>query len=235
MNPQNPALARAMVFVPEGTASSGTALSYEAPFDFPAIQALAGAIEQLKLPPRAAPATVPQIVGVPEQQVIEKLKKYVKAYSTVDVRLTMETVPVGQMVSLTRIVRGYKYKQIRPLFELFTAAQLNRFETAEVRYAPNAGTLVTPPVLECTGNRYVLVQGNTRAAYCMKNGIDEMRCCVVRGIATPLPSDQRIELKNVLIGGRTVSVEDRYGGGIDKDYRAIELATHNPKETLLNV
>ena len=88
-------------------------------------------------------------------------------------------------------------------------------------------------MLEFTGERYVLIQGNTRAAFCYKNGIDEMRCYVVRGHATPLPSDQRIELKNVLIGGRTLTVEDRYGG-IDKDFHAIEWATHHPKETLLD-
>jgi len=118
VNPQNQALARAMVFVPEGMAPAGTALRYEAPFDLPAIQALAGAIDQLKLQPAPARATVPQIVGVPEQQVVEKLKRYVKAYSTADVKCTMETVPIGRMVSLTRLVRGYKYKQIRPFFEL---------------------------------------------------------------------------------------------------------------------
>jgi len=136
------------------------------------------------------------------------------------------------MISLTRLVRGYKYKQIRSLFDLFVTAKLECFETAEVRYAPKLSTLITPPVLEYTGDRYILVQGNTRAAFCYKNGIQEMRCCVVRGLATPLPSDQRIELRNVLIGGRTLSVADRYGSGIDKDYRAIEWATHHPKDTL---
>ena len=235
VNPDDQALARAIVFTPEGAAQPGTALRYEAPFDLPVIQSLSVALDNLRKPQAVSgPGSTPQIVGVAEQQVMERLKRNVKAYSTSGVKVAMETLKIGEMISLTRLVRGYKYKQIRSLFELFGTAKLECFETAEVRYAPGLSTLITPPVLEYTGDCYVLVQGNTRAAFCYKNGIEEMRCCVVRGLVTPLPSDQRIELRNVLIGGRTLSVEDRYGSGIDKDYRAIEWATHPPKETLLN-
>ncbi len=105
----------------------------------------------------------------------------------------------------------------------------------EVRYTDQLSTLVTPPVVEFSGGRFILVQGNTRALYCHRNGIDELRCVVVRDHKAPLPSTQRIELSDVLIGGRTISTVDRYGGDIDKDYRNIEWATHNPGETLLDV
>jgi predicted acylesterase/phospholipase RssA len=233
LNPDDQALARAVVFVPEGAVPDGTALRYDAPFDLPVIQSLYAGLPAV-IKAQANMASPPQIVGIPEQQVSDKLRRYVKAYSTAGVKIAMETVPISKMISLSRIVRGYKYKQISPFFEMFKAAKLDWFETVEVRYSPKLSTLITPPVLEFTGDRYVLVQGNTRAAFCHKNGIDEMRCYVVRGHMTPLPADQRVELKNVLIGGRTLSVEDRYGGAIDKDYRAIEWATHHPKETLLN-
>jgi hypothetical protein len=111
-------------------------------------------------------------------------------------------------------VRGYKFKQIQQLFDLFDRAGMNCFDTAEVRYTDRLGTFVTPPVVEFTGGRFILVQGNTRALYCFRNGIEDLRCIVVRDHRAPLPSNQRIELSDVLIGGRTISTADRYGGDI---------------------
>ena len=142
LNPDDQALARAVVFAPEGTAPSGTALRYEAPFDLPVIQSLFAGLGAV--PPPQAILPQPQIVRVSEQQVAEKLKRYVKAYSMTGVKVAMETVPISKMVSLTRLVRGYKYKQIRPFFELFEAAGLEHFEAAQVRYSPKLGTLITP-------------------------------------------------------------------------------------------
>ena len=129
----------------------------------------------------------------------------------------METVRLDSIVLMTRLVRGFKFKQIQTLFDLFKNANLAFFDAAEVRYAEGLSTFVTSPVVEYSGGRYILVQGNTRALYCYKNGIEELRCVVVRDHTTPLPSDQRISLKDVLIGDRTISTTDRYGGDIDKD------------------
>ena len=36
----------------------------------------------------------------------------------------------------------------------------------------------------------------------------------------------------MLIGDRTLTVHDRYGADIDRDYRQIELASHHPEVTL---
>jgi hypothetical protein len=180
-------------------------------------------------------AVTPKIVAIPEQVGLEKLKKHVGAYVNDDVQLSMETVPLESIFLMTKYVRGYKYKQIAQLFNLFSKAALRRFESAEVQYGDGLGTIVTPPVVEFTGGRYFIVQGNTRALYCHKNDISGLRCVAVRNAGMPLPSNQQIPLKDVIIGGRNISTEDRFGGSIDSDYRGIEQATHIPEDTLKDV
>ncbi len=145
----------------------------------------------------------------------------------------MELVNFDAMVLLTKLIRGYKYKQIGELFSLFDHHKLDCFEAAEVRYNQTLSSIITPPVVEYSGGQYILVQGNTRVLHGFKNGLTELRCVVVRNHTTPLPSPNRYKLKEVLIGGRTISIHDRYGSDIEKDYRNIEWATHHPDETLL--
>jgi predicted acylesterase/phospholipase RssA len=237
LDPENEALARAILVAPElpGADDEIRAVRYQAPLDFPAIQAMWGSLRPTFQQERETIQPVLRISPVAERIIIEKLQRYVPAYATAGARLSMETVALRSMLSLTKLVRGYKFKQIQQLFDLFNRAGINCFDTAEVRYTDQLSTFVTPPVVEFTGGRFILVQGNTRALYSYRNGIEDLRCIVVRDHRAPLPSNQRIELSAVLIGGRTVSTVDRYGGNIDRDYRNIEWATHNPEETLLDV
>jgi hypothetical protein len=237
LNPEDEGLARAIVVAPEspGTDDEIKAVYYHAPLDSPAIRAMWASLRPTFQQARETIQTNLRLSPVSEITIIEKLQKHVSAYATVGAQLSMERVPLNLMLSLTKLVRGYKFKQIEQLFEFFDRAGVKHFDAAEVRYTDQLSTLVTPPVVEFSGGRFILVQGNTRALYCHRNGIDELRCVVVRDHKAPLPSTQRIELSDVLIGGRTISTVDRYGGDIDKDYRNIEWATHNPGETLLDV
>lgn len=233
-NPADEALGCAVVVVPESFGTEDVAVRYRAPFDFPAIQALWNSIKPLIQADPLKLNITPRICGVSENLILEKLRRHVKPYAMQGTRLSMETIPLDSIMLLSRFVRGFKFKQIQQLFDLFEREGLRYFEAAEVRYTDQLATLVTPPVVEYTGGRHILVQGNTRALYCHKSDIKEIRCVVVQDHSTPLPSNQRIELRDVLIGGRTISTADRYGGDIDKDYRNIEWATHIPDETLLD-
>jgi hypothetical protein len=147
--------------------------------------------------------------------------------------LGLETVRTDSLVSLSRLVKGYKYQQMHWLGRRFNKADLPLFEPALVTYEGGAQTIVTPPVVELTGGKHILVQGNTRALQCLKQGISELRCVVVRRVGVALPAQQRIALRHVLVGGRTLSTKERYGQDIDKDFRQIEWATHHPEETLV--
>lgn len=235
LNPDDEERAKAIIVCPDLVGDDLVAVRYEGRFDFPAISALwKTACQFITNDPKKLNAS-PELRRVDESKILDKLRQFVPAYSTAGTKLSMERVRVESLELLTKFVRGYKFKQIQQMFELYAGRNLDPFDAAEVHYKEDFSTLVTPPVAEDTGKAYVLVQGNTRALYCLKNDIAEFRCVVVRNQQTPLPSTQRVALKEVLIGGRTISTIERYNGPIDKDYRNIEWATHHPKYTLTGV
>jgi predicted acylesterase/phospholipase RssA len=235
LNPDHATFARAIIRIAATPQNSNAAIRYRAPVDTSAISTLAMSILRMWRNDPHVRAVTPKIVSISEQVVLEKLRKHVGAYVKNDTQLSMETVPLESIFLMTKYVRGYKYKQIVQLFNRFYKASLRHFESAEVNYGDGFGTVVTPPVVEFTGGRYFIVQGNTRALYCYKNDIPELRCVTVRNAGMPLPSNQQISLKSVIIGGRNISTEDRFGGSIDPDFRDIEHATHIPDETLKDV
>ena len=130
-------------------------------------------------------------------------------------------------------MREYKYQQIKSLHGMFKAANLDPFDVAVVKYISGKETIVTPPVVEASGDSFYLIQGTTRAVYCVREGIQSIRCLVVRGLSDALPSSRRVPIRDVLVGGRTLSMADRYGQKIDADFRHIEYAVHYPSETLI--
>jgi predicted acylesterase/phospholipase RssA len=233
LNPDDQAHARAIIYCPDLYGDETVAIRYKAPYDFTSIRALWQVTQPLMRNDNDKLNVAPTLRRTSELKVLDDLRKFVPAYSTAGTQLSMETIPVTSLTLLTKFVRGFKYKQIEHLFDLFTSEGFSCFETAEIQYTGVLSTVVTPPVVEASGGGYIVVQGNTRALYCYKNEIPELRCVVVRNHSTPLPSSNRVSLREVLIGGRTLSTIERYNGPIDKDYRAIEWATHRPNETLI--
>ena len=155
-------------------------------------------------------------------------------FPTLEARFTWEVNKISliDLISMSKVVKGFKYQQIGYLEKLFVRRGLRPFQLAVVRYADGTETIVTPAVVEAAGTRQVLIQGNTRATYCYKKRIEEIDCVMVRNVSVPLPSNQRIPVEHMLIGDRTLTVHDRYGADIDRDYRQIELASHHPEVTL---
>jgi hypothetical protein len=175
----------------------------------------------------------PSLVETTSDELVSRLKKYVKPYGHVGVSLNVNRVPVNSLISLSKVVKGYKYHQIGYLEQLFIRHGLMPFQLALVKYPNGSYTIVTPAVVESSGGQHILIQGNTRGVFCHRKDIENMECVVVQNVSIPLPSDQRIPVRHMLIGGRTLSTHDRYGTDIDKDYRQIELAAHHPQVTLV--
>lgn len=207
------------------------ARKYEAPSDGAVIRSLQATIEGLGDEPTES-GEPPTLHATTSDELIRRLRRYVLPYGENNIQLDVTNVPLKDIVSLSKVVKGFKYRQIAYLEKLFLDRGLRPFQLAVVRYANGMETIVTPPVVEATGTAHMLIQGNTRATYCHKNGIEEMECVVVRQVNVPLPSRQRIPVPHMLIGGRTLTVHDRYGGEIDRDYRHIEQASHHPEVTL---
>jgi predicted acylesterase/phospholipase RssA len=225
---------RAVIYNDDSHSGNLIGRMYQAPLDQPVIVALANQLKQSSPDLKRRPSKI-TLRSVPENEVLGKLRRNVAAYGN-QVVLSTETIGLDRIIAMTNIVKGYKFRQIEEIFKLYARYEMTLFEPAAIYYDDELWTIATPPVVEqISADQYVIVQGNTRVLYALKSGMRELRCIVAKNLSTPLPTQQKIPLRNVLIGSTTVSVVDRYGSSIDRDFRNIEEATHLPSETLNSV
>jgi predicted acylesterase/phospholipase RssA len=228
IDPQNETDSSGLIYMEDTVSGEVRAIKYAAPEDHPAIRSLYSALGPMESP---IEVQLPTLERVSDLELQQKLKDHVSQYALASMQ--MQSVNVCDLVALSSLVREYKYQQIKSLHAMFKAADLDPFDVAIVRYASGKQTIVTPPVVEAAGDKFYLIQGTTRALFCVREGIETIRCLVVRNPSAPLPSQRRTPIRDVLVGGRTLSTTDRYGQTIDADFRRVEYAVHFPTETLI--
>src|SRR5262245_44689076 len=89
--------------------------------------------------------------------------KMVSQYSRVGVHLSIESVQVSSLVALASYVHEYKYRQFQHWIPEFKRENLRLFESAAVELAGSAKSIITPPVVEDAGGKFVLIEGSTRS------------------------------------------------------------------------
>src|SRR5262249_54928323 len=148
-DPGDRARAQAIIVV-DGISDNADAIKatrYSYAQDFSVIRSLHASIAaHLPAPEIKSPA--PVLEQGSTEDLIRRLRRHVKAYSQGSTQLQIETVPIQSLVSLSRIVKGFKYRQARFLCQDLTQAHLSLFDPAIVRYADGSETIVTPPVVE---------------------------------------------------------------------------------------
>ena len=209
------------------------AVRYRSPFDYAMIRSMQDSIESIPMTLLSDFGRPPRIAATTSADLITRLKRFVTPYGHQDVQLEINRVRVNTLVSLSKVVKAYKYQQISYLHQLFVRHGLTPFQLATVEYAAAQSTILTPVVAELSGEQPILIQGNDRSAYCQRNGIEQIDCLLARNVSVALPSNQRVAVRHMLIGDRTLSTHDRFGADIDRDYRHIELASHYPSITLI--
>jgi hypothetical protein len=202
------------------------AIVYEGYLDHPAIKSILSQLDRyLQINPDVA--IRPALVAGSQDQLLEALRR-VGQYAKAGVALTIENVPLTNMVSLTGFVREYKYKQIHHLINMYHRHDLRLFSPASVDLKDGKKSILTPPVVEESGGKFILIEGSTRATYCRDFGSPgEINCVVARNVKDLLPSEI-IPFQQVRIVGRTLDPEDRYKGFDYKYFRAIENSVHAP-------
>ena len=229
---QDSARGAAVVYIESlSDGSEVRARKYQAPLDTAVIRSLQSTVEGVGGEPTES-VGLPALHETTSDELLRRLRRYVLPYAGSEIHLEVNKISLIDLISMSKVVKGFKYQQIGYLEKLFVRRGLRPFQLAVVRYADGTETIVTPAVVEAAGTRQVLIQGNTRATYCYKKRIEEIDCVMVRNVSVPLPSNQRIPVEHMLIGDRTLTVHDRYGADIDRDYRQIELASHHPEVTL---
>ncbi|MGY3479378.1 patatin-like phospholipase family protein [Bradyrhizobium ottawaense] len=198
------------------------AIYYQGFLNTAAIRAILGQLDSQINAPQAAPFT-PTFESDGHDLLLKRIRS-VRQYSKAGIDISIENVPIDRLVSLTRFVREYKYRQIAHLIRLYRQSNLPLFDTAMVRLGM-ASSIVTPPVVEEAGGRFILVEGSTRATFCRDEGASQIKCVVVRGVTDPLPS-VAVEFKRVRVVGRTLEAAERYERFNYEHFRSIERAVH---------
>jgi hypothetical protein len=150
----------------------------------------------------------------------------VHQYANADeVKISVERISTKKLVATSRLVREYKYNQIRHLIDMYRRLGIEIFEPAAVQLPHGLITIVTPPVVEELGSDLILIEGSTRAIFCRDEGIESFKCLVVRGVSAPPPS-RTYRFDRVRITGRALPVSERYEGFDYANFRHIERAMH---------
>jgi predicted acylesterase/phospholipase RssA len=199
--------------------------------DFDAINIMHEKINEF-LPLNKILKEIISIEEIVEKLVIEKLKD-VKQYSSSKIRMYIKEINISEVILITKYVRGYKYRQISILFELFEKYNIGYFKPARLNLANGKSTIITPPIIEKIGDKYYVIEGNTRFLHAFRNGIQNLFCVVVEGVTDPLPSTTRCGIKDLLLTDKPKIGQERYDGFSYENFRKIEKAVRDPKQCLL--
>jgi hypothetical protein len=226
INCDDPGQGAAYVGVPSQSHSRKVeAIVYEGAIHAAAISSLYSRIVSLFASGATSDAHQPRIVPDSQESVRSALRS-VTQYGKVGVDLTFESIRIADLLSLTRYVREYKYRQIAHLIAAYRANNLTPFEAAAVSFADGRRSIITPPVVEAAGDKFILIEGSTRATFLRDEDPEgRLTCIVVRGVKDPLPSGTT-ELQSVRIAGRTLEPDFRYEGFNYALFRHIERQVH---------
>jgi hypothetical protein len=223
--PRDTAQMRAIVGVEKQSRSQTIeAVLYEGFLDASVIHAVLARLDEIIGPDPAVPLGVPVFRGDSHDLLLSRIRS-IGQYSRPGADVSIENVSIERLVSLTRFVREYKYKQIRHLIQLYRNLGVPLFDPAAVLLNTGESSIVTPPVVEESGGEFILIEGSTRATFCRDEGITQFKCVVVRGVTDPLPSSP-VPFRQVRVVGRTLGAEQRYEHFNYAHFRSIERGVH---------
>jgi len=214
--------ARALIYPEEQTDYEPAARFYSGRLDQSALSALYDKIQGL-VGESVTSSNQPTLVSTDPAVILDKLKENVPVYREPGVLLAIEDVEVSKVFLISRYVRAFRYKQIATLIEHYNDEELELFAPAKVTLSGGAESLVTPPVVEETGGKFVALEGNTRFLHCYNAGITQIKAVVVRGVKVELPG-KPVPLHQVRITARKHAPDERMIGYNHDLFRSIERA-----------
>lgn len=155
---------------------------------------------------------------------IAKLRT-VAQYSNISVKIDIAEIELSKIVSLASFIREFKYNQVEHIVNIFNSIGSTPFSPAMIQLDGGYSSIITPPVVEKSGENYIVVEGTARAVYARDTGAKTLKCVVASGVGEALPSGW-ITLDRVRIAGRTVGPETRYDDFAYSRFRHIERQVH---------
>ena len=202
------------------------AIRYSAPYDSATISSLYQQLSQM-VSGEARVTAGPTLQRGDDAVLIPVLRK-VKQYSDdQEVSLTPLDVPLDKLFALRPYVNVYKYRQAELLASLYGMKGIPLFASANVVFDNGFSSIAVPPVVEKSGDKYVLIEGTARAIFCLHQRRtlgDTLRCIVAEGVGERQPAGPPIRLRYVLPVARDPGISVDY-----KYFRHIERAAHPPE------
>lgn len=224
ITPKDKAKIRAIVGVNKSTTQTIDSVLYEGYLHESSISALQTQLDTFFQDTSTIGIEPPKLLAGQQDLLIKRLKS-VGQYAKVGIDVSIQTISLDRLVSLTRFVREYKYRQIRHLMHIYSNSNIALFDPAYIALRGQQSSLVTPPVVEASGEHFILVEGSTRATFSRDEGKQELKCIVVRGVEDPLPSAP-IPFRQVRVVGRTLPTAERYEQFNYGNFRSIERSMH---------
>ncbi|MHC4112502.1 MAG: TIR domain-containing protein [Planctomycetota bacterium] len=167
----------------------------------------------------------PSIRKYPDKDVAETIIAKISQYESHGVSIKPTFVDTRNLNMISQYTRAYKYQQVKYLADRYRKARVAPFKALSISLKDGSSSIVTPPVVEDTPDGLVAIEGNTRATYCFKNGVDKFFCLLVKGVSE-LPPGVPWPLKEVKVAERTLAPEERMDNFDYRRFRHIERAIH---------
>lgn len=201
---------------------------YEGETDFNVIKLIRDQIVDIKF---ESNLLKPSIEMVNDEILIHEIRQ-VSQYNNPSIVIGMQNLNVSDLIFLNKYIRAYKFRQIEIMFDSFKKSGIEPFKPAKLNLKDGKYTLITPPVVEKIGDKYFVLEGNTRLVYAYKNGCKQINCLVVNGVIDPLPSAGRYKVKEVILSDKEVIGDKRYDNFDYANFRKIESSVRNPERCL---
>lgn len=216
-----------------GTATSGQAAStsyehqqvrlYTGEVDPVLLQLLAEKVGQYWTPRSLTPRQLPY-VECADTKLFERLRT-IPMYANAKFRMT--DVDVGDnILVIQKAVKEFKMLQIRNFMKDLERNRLDYFTLTEIDLPGGHGSIVTPPVLERVGDKFVVIEGNTRLFHCLASGVKKVRAVVIDDVQAALPATHPRPLSSLKLVSMTTTIGNLYSDVQKSLYRHIEEAVH---------
>lgn len=146
--------------------------------------------------------------------------------------ITFQKLSITDLLFMCDYVYGYKYRAIDELINLYNKANLDLFSPAEFILANGKTSIITPPVVECHDNNYIVISGLTRLFYAYKQNIKDVIVAVVEDCKEDTPIKERYNIEELRIKDSPLDLKDIKKRNYEH-YRFIERALRPSNSSLI--
>jgi predicted acylesterase/phospholipase RssA len=136
----------------------------------------------------------------------------------------LETVKLDERLhGVQTFLKEFKYLQID---WMSTSSRDSMFKPHWLRLSGGISTLVLPPIVEKSGDKYIVIEGHVRAMQCLRRGMTEFDAVVIDCVPEPLPL-KPLEFGKISVQSKTVPKSRQFPEYVDSRWRYIERDVRN--------